>query len=847
MRYSMEEVVLSGLLHDIGKPAQRAFQRPEDLTGQSYDLESTLCPVKDGRYTHRHALFTEALFELMSRNGLRFPDSIDFGVVSKVASYHHRPDGCHESPAAAWICALSDRYSAGMDRRAEEEGERSRTDFRTTPLRCMFDELILDEKALGKPGRNVYKLDLLHPGDEANLIPIPWPENGKGNEFPMGYREIWEAFLNEFKALTSGKPLSFRLFEEALLGLLERTTWAIPSSTIDLPDISLYDHSRTTAAIAACLYRYHEARGEIDDVSSIKDGSRPKFRFVSGDLSGIQGTLFTLASQGVKGVNKILRARSFMLGAITESAALQLVEALGMPLCSVIQHAGGRFLILAPSLEGVEDIIEGLSTQWDQWLLDNYTGTLSLNMAISPPFSGDDFGAGRLGAIMASLGQSIEESKQRPLLHCAQGVLKREFPLDKACSTCGTRPAEITDEDAYRCPTCHKEVELGRRLAHADLVLWGGDVHARHRPVSVLGLGLALVDGELSPPFSGLCSVRKTRPFNTAIPWTIKYLANHVPVFTDRDDLDDRRYRGIESDDTAPGPGEPKTFAHIAAEALELDEDGAVHGRPYLGLLKADVDYLGFLFHYGLRRRHADEDRFTLSRLAQVSRMMDLYFTGYLKGLLHREFPATYTVYAGGDDLLLIGPWRQALQLARRINETFRAYTAFNPNITISAGLSLFKAHYPVNRAVREAEGFLEMAKEEERERESVRNRICALMDMPIPWARYSERLRDAEWFYEQVRDGQTVGAGFLYHIMSIVGDERSAADGDLRKANWRSRLAYHLARNIKGGSETDRKKKIVQWLEHLGLDDGLKFGGGPRDPLEWRLPLTIALYRGRR
>jgi CRISPR-associated protein Csm1 len=267
---------------------------------------------------------------------------------------------------------------------------------------------------------------------------------------------------------------------------------------------------------------------------------------------------------------------------------------------------------------------------------------------------------------------------------------------------------------------------------------------------------------------------------------------------------------------------------------------------PYLGLLKADVDYLGFLFHYGLHRPDPKDDRLTLSRLAQMSRTMDLFFTGYLKGLLRREFPSTYTVYAGGDDLLLIGPWRQTLKLAQRINETFRAYTGQNPNITLSAGVTLMKANYPVNRAIHEAEDFLESAKEPKDESDRGRNRICALISKPMPWERYAARLQDAEWIHKQLHEQRSVSTGFVYHIMDIAKDAEAVADGRLHKANWRARLAYHLARNIKGFNEADKNSRIIDWLERLGLDDHLKLTKEHPNLYEWRLPLTIALYRNR-
>ena len=844
MAYSMAEVVLGCLLHDVGKFLQRSFRRVEELTGQRYDLESTLCPSDKGNYTHKHVLFTNAFFDHMRRENLFFPEGVNAKIVEDIASYHHKPDAC-DNPAASWLCTLGDRFSAGMDRREDEETSHrlpSRTAFRTTPQQCIFDEVILDLKALGKPQRHAYRLGVLKPEDPEGLIPQEWPRNGSNPELPESYRQLWSAFWSELKVLGQHAPkLSARLFEEAVLGLLERYTWAIPSSTVDSPDISLYDHARATAAIAAALYRYHESGGQLEDVKSIKDEQQPKFRFLTGDLSGIQSTLFSLQTQGVKGVNKILRARSFMLGALSEASALLALEALDLPLCNVLQQAGGRFLVLAPALDGIEQVVDDLREKFDNWLLDKYTGTLALNLVLSTPFSVGSFRPHPLREVMAQLGQAIEEGKQRPLSKCSQGVLRREFPLETVCSSCGLRPAEPPVEDGYRCPTCSSEFRLGRRLIHARMAVWGRRLPRGWHPVDILGLEVALLDHEPEESLEQALSVQKIGDRQTAVPWGIRSLANHIPIFKDDYEGQNPRYQWIRDEDMGAGAGDPKSFAHIAAEALEVEENGTFRGKSFLGLLKADVDYLGFIFSFGLKRPHVADDRFTLSRLAQLSRMLDLYFTGYLKGLLHREFPDTYTVYAGGDDLLLIGPWRQSLVLTSRINETFRAYTGYNPNITLSAGVTLLKPNYPINRAVREAEENLEASKDQGR------NRVCALMEKPVSWARYRERLQDAEWLHQRMHDDFPVSTGFIYRILEIAKDaEAVAVHADVRRAGWRARLAYHLARNIKARNAQEKQRRIVEWLEHLGLDDQFKLSADHPNIFDWRLPLSIALYRNR-
>jgi CRISPR-associated protein Csm1 len=55
--------------------------------------------------------------------------------------------------------------------------------------------------------------------------------------------------------------------------------------------------------------------------------------------------------------------------------------------------------------------------------------------------------------------------------------------------------------------------------------------------------------------------------------------------------------------------------------------------------------------------------------------------TGYLTHLLATggEFRNTYTVYAGGDDLLLIAPWLTAIRLVQRLRTDFGRFVNGTP------------------------------------------------------------------------------------------------------------------------------------------------------------------------
>jgi CRISPR-associated protein Csm1 len=316
-----------------------------------------------------------------------------------------------------------------------------------------------------------------------------------------------------------------------------------------------------------------------------------------------------------------------------------------------------------------------------------------------------------------------------------------------------------------------------------------------------------------------------------------------VPRFSG-EDLSNGRYSAL-PDAQHYRPGDAKTFECLALDARQKTPTGW-KGEDHLAVLKADVDRLGAIF----ARRHDS----TIARHAAISRLMDLFFTGFLYGLLEEEFPSTYTVYAGGDDLLLIGPWNQTLQLASRLRESFDSWVGNNPNITLSAGVELMKSNHPLNRTVLSAENRLEQAKD------AGRNRISAIETRPVSWDEYRHQLQNASHLAGWV-DRQWLSTQFLYKILYFdrlrrsAEPNRSAPAGrklvlDLQAAGWRAQWAYHLSRAFASddhASEETRRRKaeIVPLLNALlGLDEHLKRHAS-RDPAP-RIAVSIALYQNR-
>ncbi|MGB9606215.1 MAG: hypothetical protein ACPL88_10115, partial [Bryobacteraceae bacterium] len=91
----------------------------------------------------------------------------------------------------------------------------------------------------------------------------------------------------------------------------------------------------------------HRNDGTLSESARTRDRRLKKFRFVAGDLCGVQRALFPLTARQVKGFNKILRARSLLMWLTEEAAVLAARRELELPAFSPLQNAGGRFLRLA--------------------------------------------------------------------------------------------------------------------------------------------------------------------------------------------------------------------------------------------------------------------------------------------------------------------------------------------------------------------------------------------------------------------------------------------------------------------------------------------------------------------
>lgn len=234
-------------------------------------------------------------------------------------------------------------------------------------------------------------------------------------------------------------------------------------------------------------------------------------------------------------------------------------------------------------------------------------------------------------------------------------------------------------------------------------------------------------------------------------------------------------------------------------------------GMDKLAVLKADVDILGFLFSQGLRTN--DRHFGTISRVSTMSRMLEIFFSGYIEKLLEsEEYKDVYSVFSGGDDLFLIGPWNVILELAADIQKKFQVFAAENESVTMSAAVSVFNSNEHIAFMAEYSEQQLKRAKNECSTSlypsSTGRNAICATGQI-FSWPDYNEQLSNAAKL-EQLLCGNMADTGVLRRISRYsIMYKQFLEDKDIWKLMFEPLFYYDRKRNYK----FNLNEEICRWF----------------------------------
>lgn len=863
-----QSVMLGALLHDVGKLLHRG--------GSQYK----------GDHENASSDFIEKFSSKLSNDNL-----YNLELIKVIVKHHHSTKSVtledpyfkgmkSDEKKRVWklitIVKRADTYSCAE--RDLDQQRRREVELRKAPLDSIFSFVNLETREQKEKDKKKEKYSL------QTFKPL--------SSFPSAINALTDKEINDLiEQFSNAIPdfSVFKSFDDVLnkwLNILEEYMWAVPSDTrYETSDVSLYDHLRSTAAIAACLYKRH--------IVAIEEGKTldrtNEFIFIGGDFSGIQDYIFDITNRGSGGAAKRLRARSFFISVFSEATIHKVLHSLDLPIVCNLFSSGGKFLLLAPNVEGIESSLRNVKKEIEREIHKTYFNQFSFLMAWMPIKGFKEiFKVYNFFDTADAMFHLLETEKARKSLNSlldgaekwnerafVAGEMYEAYQAHGACGICGRGPAtheekeRDEDDEAVRCCfTCYRDKLMGQGLPKAEFVAFGrGDVSKEEEDE---GRKIVIFHGSQKEDYfvEFFESWKESDDFyliydigqkgdvankNRLIPLK-KYYANYVPASA----------KAVLS------------FEDIA-ECSSWQKGDKNCGSSLIGVLKADVDNLGLIFSKGfenpdrLEKGLLDIDRKTVSRYLTMSRMLDLFFSGWVKEIMSNgskesllselnamdavnherlkkylegnviNFKNIYTVYSGGDDLVLVGPWETMVIFSIFLNMQFRKFTCNNKDITLSAGLAIVKPKHPIASAIKHADELLEKSKEEGKDR-------ITLFGMTAKWEKMPE-LMDLFLFLDEKLsdDNSNINSAFLYRLLQYHRMALSYLDEDkIEGLKYLSALSYDMGRNI---VEREKRGDITKGHEEQRVLQALINEKPDKNALIYnaKVPLFWALYRNRK
>lgn len=790
-----KEILIKGaLLHDIGKVCYRAMNKRINHSKLGGDfLEQYL---KSNEETER---------------------------LLNCVRYHHKDylqKAKLDKNDLAYIVYEADNIASGMDRR-ENEGEEKGFDPKLN-LDNIFSVFYSDKKI-----------------QVANKYPLIYKDINKAFNYPqkdisLATNSNYEALLNKIKSHFITKDIN-QISINQLLQIIEEGFSYVPSSTnrAEVCDISLYVHSKITSAVASCMKLYFDEQ-QIQDYKKYCFNSGSKifrnekiYLLISGDISGIQDFIYTIPS---KGALKTLRGRSLYIDLLLEEFIDEYLEQIGLSRANVLYSGGGHFYILAPNIEDTKKAIDKLQAKMNRWLMENIGINLYLAIGIAECSANNLMKSEAQGNLFAIVNKKLKDdktirySKDEDFLEYIFNVEKEEDTAKKECNICHNLVDKLwkyNSDEEIACEFCLNLYKLGQDILTQDLVFviseekidGGIKIFGKDKDLYMYAVNIEDID-----MFKG------------------KILRIYSKNNLLENDLAIRLYL---ADYSAKNENdEVMTFDDLAKSSCKIDK-----GIKRLGVLRLDIDDLGIAFSSGFvsdKDKIEDNLRYaTLSRYADLSKDISMFFkvainkicAGDLIGCVDFEEKAfnifgiakapkrkVNIIYAGGDDLFLVGAWDEVLEVAIDINRAFKQFT--NGKLTLSAGMAMFSPTYPISKMA-EIAGLLVQMSKSKKDKNSI-----ALFGMETnlkangqleckhiyTWADFEMKVCKEKMNYLLARlsfDGDkfnklSVGKSLIYRLMDLI----QLADED--KLNI-ARFAYVLARMQPKQDKDEQKRKVYE------------------------------------
>lgn len=787
-----------------------------------------------------------------------FPDET---ISTQIAKIHQNvPSGLRETVADSCsnhlieqIIKIADKIACGVNKNdAIAQGQDG-------CLMTLFEQMDIADNHVPH-AQSLKWVYPLKPLSAENIFPVEKKESMSEN-----CDQLWTMFAEGLHDIPQSHRQNFHLWLDHFDTLWQNCTQSIPfikqSGTIS--DISLYDHSRTVAALAVALFQWHKEEGLVDDeaienLSESKDWDFNKILLIQGDFSGIQNFIFASGSQTNQQAAKLLRGRSFQVSLFAQLAALKILQNCQLPPTSQVLDAAGKFMIVAPNTPKILEALKDIRKEMNTWFLEHTYGQVSLGLAVQEASCRDFADQDQFTALLKRSFEVLEIAKlQRFQLTEEETpiILPAQYNHLKACIYNEKVPAQLKDNKTAKgvAKLSCDQITIGNLLTRYNrIMILREDANIRNAndtkqlELTIFGFQVAFtVEQEITGQFGAQAKDQTLiRCWDFSLPqlheeniwqgYARRYINAYIPRFASDDEYLSDKYRtaNIDDDSLDVQSGNLKTFNYIACEERKEIND-QYRGKIALATLKGDVDNLGTIFQQGLRNP-------SFAKMAALSRQMSHFFSLWLPAYCQKYYPNTYTVFAGGDDFFLIGPWLKMQSLVADMRQKFADYVANNAHISFSAGIAITKPNLPLPKLSAYAEEALDKAKAYPNQAQTKEKNAVCLYGEVVSWKKWP-LLQAASNEISRLTEDYAISSGYLYRILQFTDMQKAAQQGDISASMWRSLFAYRTRRHI------NQQKHILPNAKNNAYQQllmGFSTNGIDQLGSDFRIPLFNHFYQ---
>lgn len=664
--------------------------------------------------------------------------------------------------------------------------------------------------------------------DNDNVFSI-FPEfNRKGSciNYPYGFSTLtttsgyissesnksdWE-HLQEFKngvsALISLNPSEGKL-ANSLFTLMRQYLWCISSGKMPYT-LSKYEYVKSLAAFAQCLYY-------------VDPNEKHPFLLLCADISGIQSFIYDIHSNRAA---MSMKGRSFYLHLLLDSLISKILDISDLPICNLIYSSGGKAYLLLPNTEEVRANLKNLETSILQRLFSDYHNSLYIVMdyitfnlynggvieSKETNFNGDHIES--LSELWQAVSTKAAYKKQlrfkelfsTPLFYSqlfkGKGLEEDYNGLEmEVCAVTGRpthRSNKLTltseDEEIFVLPLVKQQYELGKDLRLANTIARTNRLRSSETEgewVNPLSLGINhILLKDISEQDSTHTLINPDQ--------SLKEYYEREKLFSQIIFYGGNRQAEID--------GRLKDYSEL------VEPDSGKNFRK-LGILRMDIDNLGKLFTDSMT--NLGKEYLTFASYSNLSSQLDWFFSGYLNVLRNRDCYEKFVnvLYSGGDDLFAVGRWDKIISFAEDVRRDFAQFVCGN-HITLSAGIALTGAKFPISKGADLAGEALEEAKDfyfsqQSKQRGKPDKNAIHLLGTTVSWNKEFPFVRELALKFEGMLQNGLITKGFIYRLFYFQSLKQQ------NRLDWWWKSAYIFAR-LETRAKKQKKYEYAEIIETL-------------------------------